>query len=244
MKSIACVIIYLSISLLSFGQDVVWVQGSTFTMGSSDGNEDEKPPHSTKVNDFYIGRYEVTVKEYKEYCTATGTKMPTAPVWGWIDNHPIVNVNWTEATKYCEWLAKKTGLKFRLPTEAEWEYAAKGGSLSKSYLYSGSNNADDVAWYDENSEEKGTNPVGSLKPNELNIYDMSGNVWEWCADNYMLYSALQGKTPTVGITGKETRVLRGGGWYYDIDFSRVTARDGPELDLKNPNYGFRVARNK
>ncbi len=240
-----CMLIFFSIPIASIhAQQMIFVEGGKFKMGSNKGHEDERPVHEVKVEDFYIGKYEVTVSEYREFCKATGHKMPPKPDWGWHDNHPIVGVSWFDAIAYCEWLKKKTGKPYRLPTEAEWEYAAKGGRKSKGYKYAGSNKQHEVSWYDETTNEEGTRPVGILKPNELGIYDMSGNVWEWCHDKYKYYEGNDGSAPIQGFTGAELRVLRGGSWYYDVQYSRVTARDGPEATFANKNYGFRLAMSR
>ena len=152
------------------------VAGSKFIMGSEQGFSNEKPEKNISIKNFKIGTTEVTVKQFKSFCKITGHAMPDAPPWGWIDSHPIVNVNWQDAMAFCKWVGG------RLPTEAEWEYAAKGGTASKNYKYSGGNSVNKIAWYKENT--KRTKAIKSKKPNELSIYDMTGNVAEWCADWY------------------------------------------------------------
>lgn len=239
--------------------EMVFVEGGKFMMGSEDGFDDERPVHEVTVESFFIGKYEVTVEQYRTFVNSSENKskgrnairMPREPFWGWHDDHPISNVTWTDAQAYCEWLSKKTGKKYRLPKETEWEYAARGGNKSKGYIHAGSNKPEEVAWYDEKiideqneiyTGDEGTQPVGQLKPNELGIYDMSGNVWEWCQDKYKYYEGNTNKAPVRGVSGNELRVLRGGSWYYDVKYARVTARDGPEITYTNKNYGFRVAR--
>ena len=159
------------------------IDGGTFTMGSNDGGSDEKPTHTVKVSSFSMGKHEVTVAEYKAFCIAAGRTMPDAPSWGWIDNHPIVNVNFDDANAYCKWLSETTGKNYRLPTEAEWEYAARGGTKSNNFIYSGGNISEDVAWSSNNAGGQ-TQAVGLKSANELGLYDMSGNAWEWCTDWY------------------------------------------------------------
>ena len=233
-----------------YSQEMVYIQGGTFKMGNEKGYKDEMPVHNVKVNSFFIGKYEVTTTEYREFCKATRRVMPAEPVWGWHDKYPITGVNWNDADSYCKWLSKKTGKKYRLPTEAEWEYAARGGKRSKGYTYSGSNNEDEVSWYDETTDETGPRQVGSKKPNELGIYDMSGNVWEWCSDiyNHEYYKKSPYDNPQGALKPPQARdddvyrVLRGGSWYYEVSYSRVTARDGPKSGYSNKNYGFRVVR--
>lgn len=234
--------------------EMAFVKGGSFKMGSNTGDYDERPVHQVILSNYYIGKYEITVKQYKEFCNATGKKMPPMPVeewyeehdqakkWEWKDNNPIVNVNWNSATEFCAWLSKETGKNYSLPTEAQWEFAARGGTLSKNSLYSGSDNINEVAWYDETTYERGPQPVGRLKPNELGIYDMSGNAWEWCKDNYAKYKPGTQKNPT-GPEKTNFRVIRGGSWYYVAEMAKITTRDGPYPHYSNYDYGFRVVIN-
>ncbi len=233
--------------------EMVFVKGGTFNMGSKAGDKDETPVHKVSLSDYYIGKYEVTVAQYRVYCRETGRNFPSAPTkewynehpnaskWEWKDDNPIVNITWKDAQLYCKWLSKKTGEKYTLPTEAQWEYAARGGNKSKNYKYSGSNDINTVAWYDETSYEKGPKNVGTLKANELGIYDMSGNAWEWCSDFFGKYPKSPQTNPT-GTSGSPFKVIRGGSWYYMAYLARLTVRDGPRTDYTNHNYGFRVAK--
>jgi formylglycine-generating enzyme required for sulfatase activity len=157
-------------------------------------------------------------------------------------NYPITGVSWNDAKAYCEWLSQKTGKTYRLPTEAEWEYAARGGSKSVGYKYSGSNNIDEVAWYDGNSGSK-THPVGQKKANELGIYDMSGNVWEWCGDWYGSYSS-SSQTNPIGAASGSNRVFRGGSWYFIAIYCRSANRDDSTPDTRNGSIGFRLVSPK
>ncbi len=244
-------------SQLSFAQtepEMVFVKGGTFKMGNNQGDSDEKPEHTVTVSSFYISKFEITVKQYREFCTATGKQMPPKPndewyqehdkakAWEWKDANPMTFVTWDEAMAYIKWLNEKTGKNYDLPTEAQWEFAAGGGTLSKQYKYSGSDNINEVAWFDETTYERGPMPIGRLKPNELGIYDMSGNAWEWCKDFYAPYKAGKFKNP-VGPTKGQFRVIRGGSWYYVAWMSKITTRDGPYPDRANYNYGFRVVMN-
>ncbi|MFH0992109.1 MAG: SUMF1/EgtB/PvdO family nonheme iron enzyme [bacterium] len=200
-----------------FGVDMVYVDGGTFTMGSND-YDDEKPPHQVTVRNFSIDKYEVTVAKFKQYCQATNRSMPAAPSWGWNDNDPVVNVSWEDANAYAKWAGK------RLPTEAEWEYAARGGNKSRGFKYAGSDDENTVAWNTNNSGSK-VHPVGGKYPNELGIYDLSGNVWEWCSDWYVSYPSGSQTNPTGSISG-QNRVLRGGSWNGDSSVLRAANRVG------------------
>ena len=218
------------------GFDMAYVKGGTFTMGAtaeqgSDAYDWEKPTHSVTVSDFYIGKYEVTQAQWKAVMGSNPSRWKG-------DNLPVENVSWNDIQEFIQKLNAQTGKKFRLPTEAEWEYAARGGNQSKGYKYSGSNSIGDVAWYYDNSSSK-THPVGQKTPNELGIYDMSGNVWEWCGDWYGSYSSSSQTNPT-GPSSGSFRVLRGGSWSYIAGSCRVSRRSY-DPDYRSDNYGFRLA---
>jgi sulfatase modifying factor 1 len=217
--------------------ELIHVEGGTFQMGNDNGFDGEKPVHQVTVSDFYISQYPITVKQYKDFCHKTHRKMPKKPSWGWRDNHPIVNVGWEEAKAYCEWK------KGRLPTEAEWEFAAMGGNKSIGYKYSGSDQAEKVAWYRKNIDSK-TYVVGRKKANELNLFDMSGNVWEWCMDWYACYNSEPPNNPQ-GPTDGDERIQRGGSWRSDDYQLRVTNRRGehPEY-IYGDDVGFRLVKDK
>jgi len=233
--------------------EMILVKGGTYTMGNNNGEDDEKPAHSISISEFYIGKYEITVAQYKRFCKETNRELPAFPSkewyeeydqidkWVWKNDHPIVNVSWNDAMAYCKWLSQLTNEKYTLPTEAQWEYAARGGQGGKGFKYSGSDNINEVAWYDETSYEKGTRPVGKLRPNEIGVYDMSGNAWEWCLDYYSDYSTAVKKDPTGPSKGK-FKVVRGGGWYYTEDMCRVYTRDGPYPYYSSFNHGFRIVK--
>ena len=184
--------------------DMVRVEAGTFTMGATaemkNPWDDEKPTHRvTLTNDYYIGKYEVTQ-------TLWQAVMGNNPSEFKGDNLPVEKVSWKDCQDFISKLNRITGKTFRLPTEAEWEYAARGGNKSRGYQYSGSNNLSDVAWYMDNSGDK-THAVGTKQPNELGIYDMSGNVWEWCQDWYGKYSSSSQVNPT-GANSGSYRVKR------------------------------------
>jgi formylglycine-generating enzyme required for sulfatase activity len=218
--------------------NMVLVVGGRFQMGDDHGYEMEKPVHTVIMKSFYIDKYEVTVKEYQRFCLETHRAMPKKPTWGWHDDFPISNVSWDDATAYAAWAGK------RLPTEAEWEFAARGGILSKGYKYSGSDNIDEVAWYDENSKNT-VHAVGTKKPNELSLFDMTGNVVEWCADKYdgNYYSVSPKQDPQGPHIGSD-RVLRGGSYIGDTDDCRIAKRFSRKLGISLIRFGFRCAMNK
>ncbi len=221
-----------------FANDMVYVQGGTFTMGatSEQGSEydsDERPTHQVTVSSFYISKYEVTQKQWVEI-------MGSNPSYFKGDNLPVERVSWNDVQEFIQKLNAKTGKNYRLPTEAEWEYAARGGNKSKGYKYSGSNNIGEVAWYYGNSGST-THPVGRKEKNELGLFDMSGNVWEWCSDWYGIYGSGSQTNPK-GPTSGSFRVLRGGSWFINARYCRVSSRDGYGPDGRDGNCGFRLAR--
>ena len=238
--------------------EMVAVKGGTFQMGSNDGDDNEKPVHSVTLSNYYIGKYEVTQKLWKAV-------MGNNPSHFKGDNLPVENVSWNDVQAFLRKLNQITGKHYRLPTEAEWEYAARGGSLSPAgrgagggQKYSGSNNLDEVAWYWKNSGNKllsgdwnwstielnncKTHTVGTKTPNELGIYDMSGNVWEWCNDWYSrkYYKKSAGTNPQ-GPSSDSFRVLRGGGWKSTAHGCRVANRYYWEPYDREKKIGFRLA---
>jgi uncharacterized protein (TIGR02145 family)/uncharacterized repeat protein (TIGR02543 family) len=206
--------------------EMVFVAGGTFTTGCAeeekDCGDDDRPTRSVTVGDFYIGKHEVTQKQWRQVMGSLPLNLiyPSSRyVKG--DNYPVYHVSWNDAKVFIQALNRKTGNTYRLPTEAEWEYAAGGGAKSKGYKYSGSDNIEDVAWYNVNR----TRMVGAKRPNELGLYDMSGNVWEWVNDSYAI----------------SHRVLRGGGWYNDEAACRVSGRDHANHSDNSSPLGFRLA---
>ena len=219
--------------------DMVWVERDTFTMGctainDSDCSSIEKPVHQVILNGFYIGKYEVTQGLWK-------TVMGTNPAYynGCGDNCPVERVSWNDAQEFITKLNEKTGKNYRLPTEAEWEFAARGGNQSQNYKYSGSNDIDNVAWYKDNSGGE-TRQVGMKQANELGIYDMTGNVFEWCNDFYGYYSNDSQTNPSGTNTGT-TRVSRGGSYNYDLWFARLFGRNYNTPTTKTSSLGFRLS---
>ena len=244
MKKILAYFLFITLSFLSFGQgkeSIEWVkvEGGSFLMGCEKTEADcypDEEQHKITLSSFYISKYEITVAQYRYYCNQTGKSMPQEPNFGWQDNAPIVNITWQEAKDYAKWAGG------RLPSEAEWEFAARGGNKSKGFKYSGGDNPLEVGWCYENSE-KTTHPVGEKKANELGIYDMSGNAWEWCEDNYDIYYYKKSpeknpKGPVKGI-GK---VNRGGCYNFDYHLMKPSHRRGSGAESTGTGTGFRIAK--
>ena len=196
-----------------------------------DPYKDEKPAHQvTLTNDYYIGKYEVTQSLWKAV-------MESNPPYFKGDNLPVV-INWDACQEFLSKLNSITGKAFRLPTEAEWEYAARGGKKSQGYQYSGSNNISDVAWYTDNSGSE-THAVGTKQANELGIYDMSGNVSEWCQDWYRRYNRSSLVNPT-GATSGSIRVFRGGDWNDAAKDCRLSCRCDHTPGIRVISLGLRL----
>lgn len=216
--------------------NMVWVDGGTFRMGatSEQGSEisDEKPVHSVTLSGYYIGKTEVTQALWQAV-------MGSNPSYFEGDDLPVEQVSWDDCQEFIRKLNSLTGQNFRLPTEAEWEFACRGGNNSRGYKYSGSNYIDNVAWYDGNSGKK-THPVATKSPNELGIYDMSGNVFEWCSDWKGDYSSGAQTNPKGPYDGSY-RVHRGGGWHYDARSCRSSIRLNYYPTNRSFNLGLRLA---
>mgnify|MGYP002673282803 FL=1 len=216
--------------------DMVRVEAGTFTMGATPEMEDpydrEKPTHQvTLTNDYYIGKYEVTQALWQAV-------MGNNPSYFKGESLPVANVSWDDCQEFISKLNRITGKKFRLPTEAEWEYAARGGKKSRGYQYSGSNSLSDVAWYRDNSGKK-THAVGTKQPNELGIYDMGGNVYEWCKGWYGEYSSSSQVNPT-GANSGSYRVNRGGGRSSNARSCRSSYRSNNTPGDRFSDLGFRL----
>ena len=258
--------------------DLVPVEGGTFWMGAQrfsknepnfdfEANDNESPIHRVELSDYYIGKYPVTIGQYRKFIEAThyetdskknggsffwvgsGWEIKAGVDWRCDDNgkvrslnedsYPVVHVSWNDAVAFCLWLIKETGKHFRLPTEAEWEYAARGRGNNPQYRYSGSNNVDDVAWYINNNGICSC-PVGEKMPNELGIYDMCGNVWEWCLDWFSIYNHDLQVAPICEDDESNNKIVRGGGWGADASSCRVSYR-GRSIPCYNTFFiGFRV----
>lgn len=245
--------------------EFIEIQGGTFEMGCTENteyvfvcNNQQLPLHSVTVSDFKLSKYEITNFQYVQFLNEIGVESdgsydgvfyivegPSSEVrysentnTFFVEynkeNHPVINVTFLGAKAYCEWAGG------RLPTEAEWEYAARGGSLSQGYVYSGSNDIDEVAWYGENSEG-GTQEVGSKNANELGLHDMNGNLREWCNDWYGSYNSNSVIDPQ-GPDSGTLRVNRGGSWFSASTFSLVYYRFFDEPDSWDADLGFRCAQ--
>ncbi|MDF7821817.1 SUMF1/EgtB/PvdO family nonheme iron enzyme [Runella sp. MFBS21] len=227
---------------------MVYVEGGSFMMGDNNGLDAEKPVTKIRLSSFRISAHETTVAQFRRYCEESSRTMPQQPDWS-SDDHPVINVSWDDAMGYCEWLTRKTGLKHRLPTEAEWEYAARGGKKSLNTQYAGSSALDDVGWYKNNSQSK-AHPVGKKRPNELGLYDMSGNAREWCSDWYYslwprFHLQYHKKNPvnTEKVFEWSMHSLRGGSWYcHDLRLSdRYYNNEAYKYEKSNNvDIGFRV----
>jgi formylglycine-generating enzyme required for sulfatase activity len=212
--------------------EMVFVKGGTFQMGSNSGELDERPVHWVELSDYRISKHEVTQAQWK----AVMGENPS--MFDGCDNCPVEQVSWNDVQGFISKLNYKTGERYRLPTEAEWEYAAKGGKNSKRFFASGSDNLADVAWYVDNSEGK-THVVGTKQPNELGIYDMTGNVSEWCLDWYAAYRTYVPSNPAGGPSG-QFRTLRGGSWTLGAYDCRTAARFKFYPDFRSKILGFRL----
>ncbi|UJF20154.1 formylglycine-generating enzyme family protein [Vibrio sp. SS-MA-C1-2] len=218
---------------------MVLVQGGRFVMGNDQStSEAEKPAHPVTIDSFYMSKFELTQDIFTEVMGPSYTYFPG-------DNNPMNNVSWQQVQFFIAELNKRTHLKFRLPTEAEWEFAAQGGNQSKGYKYSGSNNIDQVAWYAGNANNK-LHPVGQKKPNELGLYDMTGNVGELVSDAYDkdFYFISPSNNPNNNIDTDRNlahKSLRGGGYSYDANESENYRRDFASQSTILVDIGLRLA---
>jgi len=256
-----------------FVPDLISIKSGEFMMGSpenEEGRKESETQHLVKVSSFFIAATPVTLAQFEYFVQESGYQTDADKDGGsyfWSGKkvikkagvnwrcdilgklqgnkeHPVIHVSWNDAIAYCSWLGQKWNMQCRLPTEAEWEYAARGGNQSLGYEYSGSKELNEVGWYNKNAGGK-THPVGRLKPNELGLYDMSGNVWEWCGDWYdeKYYEVCQGKGTVEDPPGPESgsrRVVRGGSWNYYAEYCRTASRSGDSPDDRYYAVGFRL----
>ncbi len=213
------------------GMEFAPVPGGCFIAGATDGNSDERPPHEVCLSPFYLGRYEVTQGQWRR---VMGSNPSLFAACG--DDCPVDQVSWSDAQEFIARLNRLTGRGYRLPTEAEWEYACRGGGGPKRYC---GDDIDAIAWYDRTSGNR-VHPVGKKHPNGFGLYDMSGNVWEWVQDWNGRYQPRKQQDPTGPGTGS-SRVRRGGSWQYGADKARATWRSSGYQEDRAMDIGFRVA---
>lgn len=248
----------------------VFVKGGCFDMGDvfGDGYDIERPVHEVCVDDFYIGKHEVTVGEFRDFVIKTGYKTDAEKGGGchyftggaWLqgeknywdrpdfhqtESNPVVCVSWNDANEYLKWKSRATGQRYRLATEAEWEYAARSGGGKDKWAGTVDESAlGGYAWYGDNSGYE-THPVGQKKPNRLGLYDMTGNVWEWVGDWYDEdYYKVSPRNNPPGPSSDTFRVQRGGSWGSNYWIARLFHRGRSEPDFRNSNLGFRCVRGR
>lgn len=215
---------------------MVHIKAGSFIMGSNSGSSNEKPVHRVTISkDFYIGKYEVTFAEYDKFCNATGRRKPNDEGWG-RGKRPVMNVSWDDAKAFISWLSQITNKTYRLPTEAEWEYVARAGSTTKYSFGDSANLLASFAWYKKNSKDK-THKVGEKEPNPWGVYDIHGNVWEWCEDWNYSYKNYRNKNYSIKRTRK---VRRGGSWHDNRIFLRSASRSFFTATNSSRYVGFRV----
>jgi formylglycine-generating enzyme required for sulfatase activity len=217
--------------------EMVGLPAGQFIMGSPDSDRDatsyEKPQHPVKINSFAIGKYPVTQAQYEAVMGNNPSLFQNNP------QNPVEKVSWNDAQAFCQKLSQITGKTYRLPTEAEWEYACRAGTTTRYYFGDDANQLGDYAWHNGNSQDK-THPVGQKRPNAWGLYDMSGNVWEWCEDNWHDNYIGAPKDGSAWLTNdNDYQILRGGSWYSLPDFCRSAYRYGNSRGDLN-YYGFRV----
>ena len=268
---LACIALTLSMSAFAQNSpEMILVEGGTFAMGNDFAKSygatvgDESPQHNVTLKSFYISKTEVTFDLFDLFCNTTGYKKPSDGGFG-RGQLPVCNVSWESATMFCNWLSMRDGYDkvynitidstsfaisinndangYRLPTEAEWEYAARGGSKSKTFAYSGSNDYNEVAWCRINAEKP--QPVGSKAENEIGLQDMNGNVWEWCWDFYGKdYYKSSPTTDPAGPDKGVERVFRGGYWKSPLDQLRMTSRWHMAQNKESGMVGIRLVRHE
>ena len=228
--------------------NMIYVEGGTFLMGAqnlniNDKNYDEtaypeeEPIHTVNIKSFYLAESPVTQKLWLKVMGYNPSASKS--FFKKHEQYPVDSISWDDSREFIERLNIITNQHFRLPTEAEWEYAARGGNKSMGYLYSGSNDINEVGWYKMPKSQK----VMGKKPNELGLYDMSGNVWEWCHDKYGCYESATKDNPTGSKIGVN-RVLRGGSWHSDAHYCRNTMRNSGSPAFNFISVGMRLALDK
>jgi formylglycine-generating enzyme required for sulfatase activity len=214
--------------------EMIAIPGGTFEMGDYDGNASEKPPHQVNIKPFYLGKYVFTQEQYQAVKGTNPSRFQGA-------KRPVEQVNWNQTMEFCKKLSQKTGRNYRLPSEAEWEYACRAGTQTKYYFGDDEKQLGNYAWYDGNSNWE-THPVGEKEPNQFGLYDMHGNVWEWCSDRWHenYHNTLTDGSSWETGTG-DNRVRRGGSWSLNAVLCRSTFRLRYSAGFYLRNLGFRVA---
>ena len=246
--------------------ELIKVEGGKFMMGSN-RDSSTKPIHEVQIQNFYIGKYPITNQQYLPFLQEMENQEKEGRRWvnldgkyervrcgikkqesifycvNGLEHHPMIFVNWYGAKAYCKWLSKKTDHTYRLPSESEWEYAARGGRYNQELIYSGSNKLKEIGWFDLNSHRE-IKPVGLKLPNKLGLYDMSGNVWEWCADYWHDNYKGAPKDGSTWLKGeeKDLPVIRGGSWDISCNYCSIGDRGNWDKDVEELNIGFRIAR--
>ncbi|MEW6735612.1 MAG: formylglycine-generating enzyme family protein [Acidobacteriota bacterium] len=242
--------------------DMVSIPAGTFEMGSENGQANETPVHGIKLSAFEISKYEITNYQFRTFIKATNYKTLaerekkkfTWETYGerGREKYPVVMVAWEDAMEYCQWLSKQTGETYRLPSEAQWEYAARGGSVGKAYPWGDELEVSKANFAADSSRLSYAEPVlefirpvGSYEPNSFGLYDVIGNVWEWCYDWYKddYYDESPAQNPLGPEDGK-LRITRGGGWGHSSLFCRVSLRKPTHPSFKSSSIGFRVVKVK
>jgi formylglycine-generating enzyme required for sulfatase activity len=222
------------------GMEFIFVKGGCYDMGDTfgDGESDEKPVHKVCISDFYIGQYEVTQGQWK---TIMGSNLSDFSFCG--DTCPVEMISWNDTQEFIQKLNSKTGKSYRLPTEAEWEYAARSGGKKEKYAGTSSDSElSSYAWYNFNSDNE-THPVGKKKPNGIGIYDMSGNVYEWCQDWFSSdYYKNKPRNNPQGPSSDSKRVFRGGSWLNEPQLLRASDRNDDDPSIRHRRIGFRLVR--
>ena len=228
--------------------ELVLIKAGEYFMGSNKGDSDEKPIHKVRINyDFYLGKYEVTIGEYNE-CVADKACRPPLKDAGYHqmctdDDCPVMKVSWDDAQDYVQWMSKKTGEHYRLPSESEREYATRVHTITTYSTGDKDESLNDYAWYQSNSDMR-THKVGTKKPNQWGLYDMYGNVWEWCEDDFAHYSKVPVDGSAYKAKVKSKKVVRGGSWDNIPKALRSANRGGLPADFRNYFFGFRIAKDK
>ncbi|MDM8559219.1 SUMF1/EgtB/PvdO family nonheme iron enzyme [Candidatus Parabeggiatoa sp. HSG14] len=251
-----------SLQIGGYAPEMVVIPAGNFQMGDiqgDSGRDNEKPVHWVNIEKFAMGKYEVTFAEYDKFANATGREKPDDENWG-RGNRPVINVSWHDAVAYTEWLTQQTGEDYRLPSESEWEYAARAGTKKSRYWGNNPNDACRYANVHDNTSKKEnglslehhkctdgyakTAPIGKFRANDFGLYDIIGNVWEWVADNLHSNYTNAPNDGRIWAEGadKNSRVLRGGSWYSNPYYSRAAFRNRSDPDIRDVNVGFRLVR--